>query len=111
MKENCYDFSRRFNGKHKKDWPPFSYQKRLEDVKHVVKKKQQLSLKCLKKETIRNHIRSFMRTLESRQEFVPPLGKYVNAGKAEPLHLKNNVCKEMFSKILQVVMLMADIES
>ena len=28
---------------HKKDWQPFSYQKRL-DVKHVAKKKQKLSL-------------------------------------------------------------------
>ena len=95
-KENCYDFLRRFNGNHKKDWQPFPYQKRLEDVKHVVKKKHQLSFKCLKQETMRNNITSFIRTLQSRQEFVPPLGKYINAGKAEPLHLKNNVCKEIF---------------
>ena len=46
-KENCYDFSRRFNGNHKKGWQPFPHQKRL-DVKHVVKKKHQLSFKCLK---------------------------------------------------------------
>ena len=97
-KGNCCDFSRRFNGNHKKDWQPFPYQKRLEDVKHVVKKKHQLSFKCLKQETMRNNITSFIRTLESRQEFVPPFGKYINAGKAEPLHLKNNVCREMFLK-------------
>ena len=48
-KENCYDFSCRFNGKHKKDWQPFSYQKRLEDVQRVEKKKQQLAQKGLKK--------------------------------------------------------------
>ena len=107
-KENCYDFSCRFNGNHNKDWQPFPHQKRLEDVKHVVKKKHQISFKCLKQETMRNNITSFIQTLESRQEFVPP--QYINAGKAEPLHLKNNVCKEMFFKILQVVMLMADID-
>ena len=71
-KENCYDFSRRFNGKHKKYWQPFSYQKRLQDVQHVGKKKQQLVQKGLKQETILNHITSFIRNLESRQEFVPP---------------------------------------
>ena len=80
------------------------------DVQHVEKKKQQLAQKGLKKETIQNHITSFIRNLESRQEFVPPFGNYINTGKAEPLHLKNNVCKEMFFKILQVVMLMADID-
>ena len=76
----------------KKDWQPLSYQKRLEDVQRVEKKKQQLAQKGLKQETIRNHITSFIRNLESRQEFVPPFGNYINAGKAEPLHLKNNVC-------------------
>lgn len=42
--------------------------------------------------------------LKSRQEEVPLLQHYIDYAKCEPLHLKNNVVKELFMKILNVVL-------
>ena len=38
----------------------------------------------------RNEVTKFIAQNQSRQEFVPPLGKYVYLLKAEPLHITNN---------------------
>ena len=37
--------------------------------------------------------------------------KYIDKAKAEPLHLKNNVCKEMFMKIWDVVISVAQVNT
>ena len=44
------------------------------------------------------------RQLCSRQEFIPLIGKYIDLAKVEPLHSKNNTVKEMFVKLLRVVL-------
>ena len=36
---------------------------------------------------------------KSRQEEVPFVKHYISVAKYEPLHLKNNICKEMFIRI------------
>ena len=36
---------------------------------------------------------------------------YIDKAKAEPLHLKNNVCKEMFMKIWDVVISVAQVNT
>ena len=41
---------------------------------------------------------------KSRQEFIPPLGKFVNLIKAEPLHNTNNAWQQWFTTLLTVVM-------
>ena len=43
------------------------------------------------------------KTLNSRQEEVPLLEEHITKAKAEPLHLKNNVVKEHFMKLFQIV--------
>ena len=40
--------------------------------------------------------------MESRQEEVPLVEKYINCAKAEPLHLKNNTVKELFHKLMKI---------
>ena len=45
---------------------------------------------------------------KSRQEFVPPLGKYVDLAKAEPLHNTNNAWQHWFSALLPVTMQYSD---
>ena len=86
----------------KNDWNPFSYEKRIADVKLVdLKKKELQKSKCLEK-TKRSNLTAYMGKINTRQEFVPLLSTYVDRAKAEPLHLKNNVCKEMFIKLLKV---------
>ena len=59
--------------------------------------------KKVKQGTTRNNITRYIRDLKSRQEEVPLVGEFIDLAKCEPLHLKNNVCKEMFMKLLSVV--------
>ena len=59
--------------------------------------------KCgkINRTTITNYIGKI---LHSRQEFPPLLGRYIDYATCEPLHLKNNLCKEMFTKLLFAVL-------
>ena len=45
---------------------------------------------------------------KSRQEFVPPLGKYVDLAEAEPLHNTNNAWQQWFSALLTMAMQYTD---
>ena len=40
--------------------------------------------------------------MKSRQEEVPLVGEYISVAKCEPLHIKNNVVKEFFVKLLKI---------
>ena len=49
--------------------------------------------------TKRQKLTSYLSTvLKSRQEEVPLVRHYINVAKCEPLHLKNNICKEIFMR-------------
>ena len=73
-------------------------------------KKEQLSKKNLSYNYSRTLLTNYISTeLKSRQEHIPLVGKYIDLAKAEPLHLKNNCVKEMFMKILKVVLSEANI--
>ena len=52
----------------------------------------------------RNEVTKFIAQNQSRQEFVPPLGKYVDLLKAEPLHITNNAWQSWFLTALAIVM-------
>ena len=84
------------------DWQPISYKKRIDAVKLVELKKKELQKSKSNAKTKRTNLTSYMAKIGTRQEFVPLLSTYVDQAKAEPLHLKNNVCKEMFVKLLKV---------
>ena len=50
----------------------------------------------------RNEVTKFIAQNKSRQEFVPPLGKYVDLLKAEPLHNTNNAWQSWFLTALAI---------
>jgi len=77
----------------------------------VATKKKELQRKKLKPATLRNKITTYIKELNSRQEEVPLLEKYIDKAKSEPLHLKNNTTKELFMKILKAVLSVAEIPS
>lgn len=52
----------------------------------------------------RNKVTQFISQNKSRQEFIPPLGKYVSIIKAEPLHNTNNGWQLWFTSILTIAM-------
>ncbi|XP_057305419.1 uncharacterized protein LOC130642350 [Hydractinia symbiolongicarpus] len=79
-------------------WKPFDYEKRIEDVKKIEVKKNEIE-----KKSKGNSLTYISKTLQSRQEFEPLVGQYIDRAKAEPLHLKNNVVKEHFIKIFALV--------
>ena len=72
------------------DWVPFTYQKRLNDVRLVEQKKAELLKKNNSATTFRRNT-TYIKSLKCRQEFVPLVDKYIDKAMAEPLHLKNNV--------------------
>ena len=56
----------------------------------------------------RSKVTEFISKQKSRQEFYPPLGKFVNLIKAEPLHNTNNAWQRWFMYLLTVVMQYTD---
>ena len=51
------------------------------------------------KEPTRARVTKWIREKRCRQEFPPLIGRFISCASPDPLHLKNNVCKEMFAKI------------
>ena len=82
-------------------WQPWDYKGRLEMVKKVDKFKKTLKDPHGKQ---RGKVTSFIASNKSRQEFCPPLGKYVDCFKAEPLHCTNNAWQHWFTIALAIAM-------
>ena len=94
--DNYRDYRKTFG----KDWKPFNYQKRLDDSKKVKQKKPDLEKSKIWATTSRQKVTALISTvLKSRQEEIPLVKDFVSVAKCEPLHLKNNVCKDIFVKI------------
>ena len=82
-------------------WHPWSFKKRLETARKVENFKKRLKDPEGKQ---RSEVTKFIAREKSRQEFAPPLGKYVDCVKAEPLHNTNNAWQQWFLAVLTVVM-------
>ena len=87
----------------KEKWEMFNYQKRIEDVAVIEKKKDQYSKLNITAKTRRTKVLKDIRNLHSRQEFVPLVEPYIDVAKSEELHLKNNIVKEMFIGLHKLV--------
>ena len=90
-----------FIGGPKETWQPWQHTKRLAIAEKVGKLKKRLKDLMGKQ---RSHTTKIIAQNKSRQEFVPPSGKYVDLLKAEPLHNTNNAWQNWFSAALSVVM-------
>ena len=99
------NFKKSFGLNEKNEWRPWDYEKRLSDEVKV----SQMKFKDPK--LSRNKVTSYIsKTLRSRQEFKPLVGKYIDFAKAEPLHMKNNVIKEQFMKIFKISLAKSDLK-
>ena len=85
----------------KSPWQPWDYSKRIQVAEKVAKFKAKLKDPDGKQ---RPEVTKLIAKEKSRQEFVPPLGKYVDLAKAEPLHNTNNAWQHWFSALLPVAM-------
>ena len=83
-----------------KDWVGWDYKKRVQDATKVQAKLVSENAKNTQLTTKLNNMRKLCRKLKCRQKEIPLVGPYIDLAKAEPLHMKNNVCKEMFCDIL-----------
>ena len=100
--KNSNDITKKI-GQGKDDWQLFQYSKRLENAEKVSKKEKEFADSKTAKLTQRSKLTTYIgKILQCRQYEVPLVAHYVDRAKAEPLHLKNNVVKEMFLKLLMV---------
>ena len=90
-------------------WQPWTYERRLEVAKVVSETKEKLSHVKLSHTTRRNKVLDKIRSLGSRQEFEPVLGKLVDKAYAEPLHNSNNAWQYMHRKLLQEAVVKSNI--
>lgn len=93
------------------EWTPFSYQHRLSTATAVAAKAKKIEESGKAPKTKRNELTTFIGSKNSRQEFVPLVEEYIDLATCEPLHLKNNVCKEQFMKLLNICLADASITS
>lgn len=95
---DCNDVNKKYGTNNSFQWYPFPMDKRIKDAALVLKKKQ--ANPKMKRNALTQYI---AKELNSRQEYAPLVGSYIDLAKCEPLHLKNNCCKELFMKVLAVV--------
>ena len=99
------DISKKFSLKGDFAWKPFTYEKGIADAAKVASKKAELHKKNMKECMFCQNLTSFIgKSLKSRQEEIPLVGKYIDKAYCEPLHLKNNVVKEMFLKAMNITL-------
>lgn len=108
--DDCDNIKKQIGSK-ANDWNVFTTQKRISDGIKAAKKSFDLSKSNLAKQTQRNHLTNYIRGMKSRQEDIPLMGEYIERAKSEPLHLKNNIVKELFLKILLVVIAHSDLKN
>ena len=109
--KNCNEFSRKI-GNDENDWHTFKFDKRLKDAEKSIQKAEKLSKTKTTKQTQRSNLTSYIgQTLNSRQVEKPLVSHYIGHAKSEPLHLKNNVSKEMFMKLLHICFTQSNIKN
>ena len=97
---NCDNPSGTFGQSSNDTWQPWKYNKRLEVAQGVAKLRGRVEkLKCTKA-TKRKKILDFISDKNSRQEFEPLIGPFIDRAHIDPLHAKNNACQQLFRKIL-----------
>ena len=104
-KDDKNDISKKFSLKDDFAWKPFTYEKRIADAAKVASKKAELHKRNMKGCMFRQNLTSFIgKSSKSRQEEIPLVGEYIDKAYCEPLHLKNNVVKEMFLKVINITL-------
>ena len=100
-KENCSDLKGTFATNCRTMWHSWKYEERIAVANQVDKFKQSLSTKQLKEKQFRTKVTDFISKKNSRQEFVPLIGKLIEKAHVEPLHIKNNAWQYFFKGVLK----------
>ena len=82
-------------------WHSWKYEERIAVANQVDKFKQSLWTKQLKEKQFRTKVTDFISKKNSRQEFVPLIGKLIEKAHVEPLHIKNNAWQYFFKGVLK----------
>lgn len=81
-------------------WKPWVYAERLAVASKVNAKKEELAQSKLAESTKRTKLLAYIKSLKSRQEFVPYLQQLVDKVYAEPLHCANNAWQQLHEIML-----------
>jgi hypothetical protein len=98
--KNCDTVGGTFGSGPVHTWQAWNYRDRITVSKEVAKLKVKLVNQKCSDVTKRNKITAFICNKNSRQEFVPLIGHFVDRAHIEPLHPKNNACQQLFRRIL-----------
>ena len=91
-----------FGNKPTDKWRPFTYEERCAAAQKVAHFKEQFSNSTLSQSTIRSLITTFISSIKCRQEFPPPLGRFVDKVHIESLHIKNNAWQQWQKGLLKL---------
>ena len=97
---DCRDDKGTFGTESSNKWKPWNYQQRVNVVNKVNAFKKRVALEKISEKTKRSKITDYIAKQNSRQEFLPLLGSYINKVRVEPLHLKNNAWQYFFKAVL-----------
>ena len=100
-KHDCTNIKGTFGVGRGYTWSPWKYEHRVAVAKKVEKYKETLAKQNHSQKQVRSKITDFIAKQNSRQEFLPLLGKAVEKAHVEPLHLKNNAWQYFFRGILK----------
>ena len=96
---DCRDVKGTFGTESSNTWKPWNYQQRV-NVADKVKALRRVAVEKLSEKTKRSKIIDYITKQNSRQEFLPVLGSYIDKAHVEPLHLKNNAWQYFIKAVL-----------
>lgn len=97
---NCDEPKGQFGTGSSCTWRPWSYSERVNVSKKVRELKEKVEKQKCSNKTKRSKISKFIAGEQSRQEFEPLIGPFVDRAHIDPLHVKNNACQQIFRLIL-----------
>ena len=97
---DCRDVKGTFGTQSSNKWKPWNYPQRINVVNKVKAFKKRVALEKSSEKSKRSKVTDFIAKQNSRQEFVPLLGSYIDKAHVEPLHLKNNAWQYFFKAVL-----------
>ena len=97
---DCRDVKGTFGTQSSNKRKPWNYLQRINVVNKVEAFKKRVALEKISEKAKRSKITDFIAKQNSRQEYVPLLGSYIDKAHVQPLHFKNNAWQYFFKAVL-----------
>ena len=97
---DCIDVKGTFGTETSNKWKPWNYKQRVNVVNKGNDFKKKIAVEKISEKTKRSKITDYIAKQNSRQEFLPLLGPYIDKAHVEPLHLNNNTWQYFFKPVL-----------